>query len=464
MSEVYAIFATIGEHIPFKKKEKIGEANSEGSINLLHYRATVLVIICFCLLVTSVDLIAGNDGGMIQCLHAGPIPEQVINTYCYIQGTFTIPGHYKETELIPKFKGDVHSWYPRVGNVISSAGVGPYNAGRKDDGSAITPIEVKAYYQWVPFMLFLQAIMFYVPHIIYKAVEGKKLKNILDGLNLWVMKDDERESKEEVLADYVLTTKGIHREWALQCIGAQFLYLVNVVGQIFFVDCFLGWEFTKYGMAAAAFSDLDDEERVDPMSKVFPRVTKCTFQKYGPSGTIQNHDAQCVLPINIINEKIYVFMWFWFAFLTVLTVVNFIWSVAVIFQSSARAVIVAKKLRINPNREKYRRKIDKYLIVRNLDFGDWKLFYHILRNVDSITFAEFCQKLTEKLKKQDEDKLHGADTLPMKSLLKLDDEKDNLNKDSKPDDDILKPPRDEDDPDRLGFDGNYLKPKIESDI
>ena len=86
------------------------------------------------------------------------------------------------------------------------------------------------------------------------------------------------------------------------------------------------------------------------------------------------------------------------------------------------------------------------------------------RNVDSITFAEFCQKLTEKLKKQDEDKLHGADTLPMKSLLKLDDEKDNLNKDSKPDDDILKPPRDEDDPDRLGFDGNYLKPKIESDI
>ena len=85
------------------------------------------------------------------------------------------------------------------------------------------------------------------------------------------------------------------------------------------------------------------------------------------------------------------------------------------------------------------------------------------RNVDSITFAEFCQKLTDKLRKLDEDKLSGADTLPMKSLLKLDDEKDNLNK-SSPSDDTLKPPRDDDDPDRLGFDGNYLKPKIESDI
>lgn len=36
--------------------------------------------------------------------------------------------------------------------------------------------EVKAYYQWVPFMLFLQSIMFYLPHIIYKSVEGGKIK------------------------------------------------------------------------------------------------------------------------------------------------------------------------------------------------------------------------------------------------------------------------------------------------
>ena len=35
---------------------------------------------------------------------------------------------------------------------------------------------MKAYYQWVPFMLFLQSIMFYLPHIIYKSVEGGKIK------------------------------------------------------------------------------------------------------------------------------------------------------------------------------------------------------------------------------------------------------------------------------------------------
>ena len=32
----------------------------------------------------------------------------------------------------------------------------------------------KAYYQWVPFVLFLQGCMFYMPHLISKSWEGGK--------------------------------------------------------------------------------------------------------------------------------------------------------------------------------------------------------------------------------------------------------------------------------------------------
>ena len=46
----------------------------------------------------------------------------------------------------------------------------------------------------------------------------------------------------------------------------------------------------------------DPEDRLDPMARIFPRVTKCTFKKFGPSGTLQTHDSLCVLPVNIINE------------------------------------------------------------------------------------------------------------------------------------------------------------------
>ena len=62
------------------------------------------------------------------------------------------------------------------------------------------------------------------------------------------------------------------------------------------------------------------EERTDPMAMVFPKVVvtllvmviskkkdglwsphtqmaKCTFHKYGPTGTIQRHDGLCILPV-----------------------------------------------------------------------------------------------------------------------------------------------------------------------
>ena len=68
----------------------------------------------------------------------------------------------------------------------------------------------------------------------------------------------------------------------------------------------------------------DPESRVDPMSRIFPKMTKCTFNRYGGSGTIQNHDAFCVLGMNIINEKIYIFLWFWFLILAAITGVNLV--------------------------------------------------------------------------------------------------------------------------------------------
>ena len=46
----------------------------------------------------------------------------------------------------------------------------------------------------------------------------------------------------------------------------------------------------------------DPEERIDPMARIFPRVTKCTFKKFGPGGGLMPRDALCVLPVNIVNE------------------------------------------------------------------------------------------------------------------------------------------------------------------
>ena len=42
----------------------------------------------------------------------------------------------------------------------------------------------------------------------------------------------------------------------------------------------------KY-LSVLKFATLDDEERTDPMVRIFPKVTKCSFQNFGVSGSIQ---------------------------------------------------------------------------------------------------------------------------------------------------------------------------------
>jgi hypothetical protein len=53
------------------------------------------------------------------------------------------------------------------------------------------------------------------------------------------------------------------------------------------MDFFLGGEFSKYGTEVLAMTEKEPEDRVDPMARVFPKVTKCTFHKFGPSGTVE---------------------------------------------------------------------------------------------------------------------------------------------------------------------------------
>merc|ERR1712126_572443 len=95
-----------------------------------------------------------------------------------------------------------------------------------------------------------------------------------------------------------------------------------------------------WGTDVLNFINLEDEDRSDPMMEVFPRVTKCTFHKYGSSGTIQKHDALCVLGLNIINEKIYITLWFWFVLLAITTA---LYTVAIVSLPGLRRNLVTRK-------------------------------------------------------------------------------------------------------------------------
>ena len=91
------------------------------------------------------------------------------------------------------------------------------------------------------------------------------------------------------------------------------------IGQIYFLDVFFEGQFRGYGPSVALAVETKPFERVDPMARLFPKVTKCTIHTFGSSGSPQTLDALCILPLNVVNEKIFVFLWFWLVFLTAIS-------------------------------------------------------------------------------------------------------------------------------------------------
>ena len=172
------------------------------------------------------------------------------------------------------------------------------------------------------------------------------------------------------------------------------LNFVNVIGQMYFINVFLGGVFMTYGTEVLNFINMDDDERMekgDPMMEVFPRVTKCTFHKYGSSGTVMKLDALCVLGLNIINEKIYITLWFWLVILALITALYSVYVVALISMPGLRRNLVIRKAK-QSNRDHARH------LVERADIGDWFLIFLISRNLDSTMYNIFIEEISEKFK------------------------------------------------------------------
>lgn len=104
----------------------------------------------------------------------------------------------------------------------------------------------------------------------------------------------------------------------------------------FLINSFLGGVFWTYGLRVLEFFEMDQETRNDPMVAVFPKATKCTFHKYGPSGTIMTYDALCILAMNVLNEKIYAFLWFWLAILIIFSGLGLIYATVLVTIAPSR--------------------------------------------------------------------------------------------------------------------------------
>ncbi|XP_071516475.1 innexin inx2-like [Panulirus ornatus] len=344
---------------------KIDRIKIDNVIFSFHYKVTTVILVIFSLLVTNKQLF----GDPIICMSY--FRNSMINMYCWIQSTFTLPA----------LTGAV------VGEEVAHPGVAHNNSVNPEDGKE--PLEVRhhKYYQWVSLFLFLQAGMFYLPRYIWKSWEGGRVRSLVDDLNLPILKGDVKQKRVAIAVDYFGKNFHHHNLYAYQFFLCELLNFANVVGQFFFTDRFLGYGFSTYGPRVV--EDAQQDSGHDPKDEIFPKVAKCTFHAVGASGTIARHDILCVLPLNILNEKIFVFLWFWFIVVAAVSAFGLLYRLAT-FSPGFRHLLLMGRSRLVPE--------DKIeAISRRCHIGDWFMLLLLAKNMDPFVYKEFIHDLSPAL-------------------------------------------------------------------
>lgn len=355
--------------IDLKKFFKAGKCKTDNFVFRLHYKFTIIMLVGFSIAVTGSQFV----GNPIECISKDDIPENLLKTFCWISTTFSIRS----------------AWHKEVGKEVVYPGVAKYTEGEDR--------VYHAYYQWVCFVLFLQALLFYLPHYLWQNIEGHKIKNLVMNFGSPIVsaeriKDDKGNEvinpKTELLVNYLEENRGNHNFYGAMLVLCEILNFVNVLGQIYMMDTFLGGEFTTYGSEVLAFTEWDYALRYDPMIKIFPRMSKCTFYRYGSSGDVQKHDALCLISINILNEKIYIFLWFWFVLLTALSGLVLLYRAATIILPSFRYyMLMSKCRRVNPDQLKK--------VLRKCDRADWLVLSLLCKNMVSCNFTVLIREFAD---------------------------------------------------------------------
>ncbi|XP_063916937.1 innexin inx2-like [Zophobas morio] len=345
----------------FKSLVKVEQIRTDNNVFRLHYKLTVIMLIVFSILLTSKQYF----GDPIECHVAEK--KHVIEMYCWIYGT------YINRDTLKGKTGHI----PGLGNERRK--VAPW---MKDDDERII---WQKYYQWVCIVFCFQALLFYLPRYLWKTWEGGRIRLLVSDLNTPLVTAAWNPTTKSQMIQYLINGKYFHKLYAIRYVMCEILNLVNVVSQIFLMDWFLGGQFSFYGFSLMMEGD------VNPMNQVFPKLTKCQYYYYGPSGSVQNIDALCVLPLNILNEKLFIVLWFWLFFLSAVTVLSLIYRMFIIFLPKLRIYLLMAQARFIGSKQ-------ATFIIDKFTYGDFFVLYHVGKNVNPIIFRELVLGIYETLK------------------------------------------------------------------
>ncbi|XP_049541428.1 innexin inx2 [Anopheles darlingi] len=345
---------------PLRGILQIKAVNTTDLVWRLHCRVTVYLLL-FAALLLSARQYFGNP---IDCVAgSGDVAISTMNDFCWIMGTYISkdPNFVLESTDLVKINA-------KIGHI---------------------PEEERSYqkyYQWVVFILAFQACLLTLPNVLWKIWEGGRLEALCEGLTTPILPEQWKQSSKKKLIRYLTTEcRTHHRGYMYRYCFCTMLNFANVLANILLMNTLFSGFWMNYHPAMMALLSFDFPSWNRYNSQVFPKLAKCDFHFVGPSGSKQNRDGLCLLPLNVVNEKIFAFLWLWFGILGVISALNLLFWCALLCSKGIRAWLL--RLQMQPIRS-----VVVSNALRGECIGKWFLLLQLCRNLNPLVSRDimFC--------------------------------------------------------------------------
>lgn len=163
-------------------------------------------------------------------------------------------------------------------------------------------------YQWIEFILFFQAVLFFLPRYLWRYCwEQGRVRTLTQNFSLVTLKQEEDKQKVSEIIRYILRNKFDHFEYAWKFVICEVLNFANVLAQFLIVryTFSLSWDV----MIEDFFTSSSNVNPESPLNLVFPNLARCDVPLAGGAGHTYILEF-CVLPVNVFTTKMYIFLWY----------------------------------------------------------------------------------------------------------------------------------------------------------
>ncbi|EDV46793.1 innexin inx6 [Drosophila erecta] len=365
----------------------------------MHSKCTIVILLTCTFLLSAKQYF----GEPILCLSSEKHTE-FVQSYCWTMGTYILPA---EDERDGTSSWDFAFYSPagaaaeafnlsslralvahneQYARLISIAeGVGPETRG-------VTKRLYLRYYQWVFMILLFQSLLFYFPSFLWKVWEGQRMEQLCCEVGDALILEVTYRTRLQMLTRYFRAQFApIHCCYSIKYAFCELLNLLISILNFWLMDVVFNGFWHKYIHALAAIPVYDWNLWNLMTSRVFPKVAKCEMFVYGPSGTPNILDILCMLPLNILNEKIFAVLYVWFLFIAMLATINILYRLLLICCPELRLQLLRTHLRGMP-------KAHVREVLANAGYGDWFVLMCVSINVNPSLFRELLEQLYAKQK------------------------------------------------------------------